>query len=91
MANKTVQNYSQWYLEATRFAAEDAFKKLCSSGIHEWWVWYKPQGLSFVVAVDKPEGYELVTGEKVPGDRTVEGITYWLRQYAGSVPVLPGD
>jgi len=88
---KTVTNYAQWYINATRAAAQDAFTKMTTTGIAYWWLWYKPHGLELAVACERPQGFELANPEHVPGDRSVDGITYWIRTFASKLPLLPGD
>lgn len=88
---KTVKSYALWYVEATAAVAREAFRKIVETGCAQHWLYFKPNGLEFAVAQEKPEGFELVTGEHIPGDRTVDQLIAWVRTYAGSVPVLPVD
>jgi hypothetical protein len=84
-------NYSQWFVESTSRAAREAFRTFQETGCAEHWFYYKPNGLEFSVAQSKPEGFELVTGERVPSDRTIDALAGWMRDRAARVPVLPGD
>jgi hypothetical protein len=87
-------NYSQWFVEATTRVAQDAFKAFRDTGCAPHFLYYKPNGLSFVVVAegfDKPEGYELATGDRIPSNRTIEGLTAWVRERTSGLPVLPKD
>jgi len=87
-------SYSQWYNEATIQVARDAFKAFALSGCYPHYLYFKPQGLAFAVVIDdgeKPEGYELVTGERIPSSLTLEQLTGWVRRMTARTPVLPGD
>lgn len=89
---KSVTSYGLWYIEATARVAKEAFAALnATAGTGELYLYYKPNGLAFAVAPDAPEGFALVTGERIPGNMTVEQLTFWVRARTGSVPVLPGD
>jgi len=91
---KTVTNYSQWFTGATTQAAQDAFAAFKASGCYPHYLYFKPHGLAFAVVMDEtktPDGFELVTNERIPADRTLEGLTAWIRKHTASVPVLPGD
>ena len=90
---KTHKSYSQWFNEATHQLAKDCFKLLGETGCAACWIYFKPNGLEFIVRGEEEntEGYQLVTSERVPGNLTVEQLTLWIRKFAQSVPVLPGD
>ena len=86
--------YSQWYVDATSAVAREADRALRNTGCAPHFLYYKPHGLAFCVVVDEgevPDGYVLVTNERIPGNLTIDHLTRWVRKYTGSVPVLPGD
>lgn len=86
--------YSQWYVVETERVAREADAAFRATGCYPHYLYYKPQGLAFAVVMDemeKPDGFELVTGERIPSDRTIDQLTMWVRRMTASVPVLPGD
>ena len=86
---RTTTNYSLWFTEATAACAREAFRAMCQQGGGEWYLYYRPHGLAMTIAQEAPEGYVLATGERVPGNRTVEGMTAWVRERMVREPVLP--
>lgn len=94
----TTTNYSLWFVEAVASIAREAWGRMMQdarAGIFSpYYLWYQPHGLRFHVVRDdepRPDGCELVTGQRIPSDRTVEQLTAYLHPLCGAVPVLPGD
>jgi hypothetical protein len=85
------KSYAQWFNEATAQAARDAFRLFAETGCAQHWLYFKPNGLEFRIAQEKPDGFELVTGEAVPSSLEHAGLTAWVRRYAATVPVLPKE
>jgi len=58
-----------------------------------YFVWIKPRGLSAVTATNSPgEGWEILTPEPIPTDKTREQLASWLIPMLRRAPVLPvGD
>ena len=66
-------SYAQWYVQATAQVASDAFKAFRETGCAPHYLYFKPHGLMFAIVQEdmpKPEGFELVTGERIPSDRS---------------------
>ena len=94
MTGQKTVSYADWYVLATARIASDAFKAFGETGCAPHYLYFKPNGLMFAIVQEdmpKPEGFELVTGERIPSDRTLEGLTYWIRMMTARTPVLPGD
>ena len=84
-----MNNYALWFTEEVARCAREGHAAMCRLGGGEWYLYYKT--LSIVIAQEKPEGYTLATGERVLGNRTVQGLTAWVHTNTSRLPVLPGD
>jgi hypothetical protein len=87
-------DYSQWYVESTAQIARDAFQAFRDTGCSSHYLYYKPLGLAFAVVQDEiapPSGFALASSERIPSNRTLEGLTAWVRSVSSCLPILPGD
>lgn len=85
-------SYSQWFVNECARCAEQGWRDMMQDGgFTSRYLYFKPNGLSIVIAPDGPEGYELATPERVPTDRTAAQLTAWVSDRSRCLPVLPVD
>ena len=94
---RTTTGYSQWYVNATTEIARVAWSRMMrdpnlQTGVRLY-LYYKPQGLELRAfsELEDASGYTLATGEAFSTAKTVEQLTYWVRQIAGRLPLFPGE
>jgi hypothetical protein len=87
-------SYAQWYVMETERISRDADAAFRATSCSPHYLYFKPNGLSFAVVqedTNAPDGYELVTGERIPSSLTIEQLIMWVRRMTSRIQVLPGD
>lgn len=85
-------DHKTWHLTATTKLAQDVHAAMMRDPFSTARVWFKPFGLAFTFTLHDeapPDGYQPITTEKVPGDRTLAQLTSWLMARTSRVDVLP--
>lgn len=93
--SRTVTSYAQWFTNAVAAAADTAWTRyMREPGVFALYLYFKPFGLDFKVVADGepvPPGYELITSERIPSDKTREQVSMWMHPLCSRAPVLPND
>lgn len=76
----------------SRAAAVGGFWVL--AGMEPAYLYFRPHKLDLkIVGGDQepPRGWELVTSQRIPANRHIDGITSWIRDHINRIPLLPTD
>ena len=88
---KTTKSYAQWFVNECARAAKLGHARMMSpEGVGDGLYLYFRRG-ELALLEDGPPGYELGTGERVPGNVTVEQLTAWVHQRSTRLPCLPDE
>lgn len=83
-------SYTQRFADECARCAKQGWRDMMQDGgFTSRYLYFKPYGLSLLIAPDGPEGYELATPERVPTDRTAAQLTAWVNARSGCLPILP--
>jgi hypothetical protein len=90
---QTTTSYAQWFVTAVGQLADRLDTALRATNCAPHYVWFKPHGLEFTIGQEdeRPEGFELATGEAFRGDLSRDQMAARLHGLLSRVPVLPGD
>lgn len=70
-------------------AIKGAYQRMMRGDENAFYLYYIPQGERFATFSDMdtiPQGFELVTGERISGFKTLEQLYAWARPLVGCVP-----
>lgn len=78
-------SFAQFHVNEVARVAREAWTHYMRGG-DSVWVYYRPMRLG--VFSEKPEGWTLAYGERVPSHLTVEQLSRWVATFADKTPYL---
>lgn len=89
---KPTTSFAQFHVNETARAAHAAHARLMRGDLATLHVYYKSMRIEAFAEGECPigEGWILAWPERVPGDRSVEGLVAWFAARTGRVPYLDG-
>ena len=76
----------QWLWEEAEGCAKLWFEMQVRNPFQSYYLYHKPGELT--VAADKPDGFELATGERIKPNQTIWQCQQWIVNHSRRLPIL---
>lgn len=95
MTNKSrLEEWKDYISQHAQEVAQSAFNSLCVNPVQSFYLYYRPArdgefGGVVITGDDKPEGYFLVTSQRISSSWTCMEIKSFILSFVGGLPMLP--